>query len=208
MGNVAASGGYYLASAGDEIYANDMTITGSIGVFATLPNVRGFTETIGINAEHVETHQNALGYSVFEPLSGDVRMNIKEGIENVYRTFKSHVAAARDMSMDEVEAIAQGRVWTGKQALENGLIDGTGGFEAALEAAARLAEIDQYNLISYPKIEPEFEDFLSMMTPFSQAKTALLNQLPKEVQSFVMNLPQPNSPPQIEVRLPYSVEIK
>ena len=135
-------------------------------------------------------------------------MNIKEGIENVYRTFKSHVAAARDMSMDEVEAIAQGRVWTGKQALENGLIDGTGGFEAALEAAARLAEIDQYNLISYPKIEPEFEDFLSMMTPFSQAKTALLNQLPKEVQSFVMNLPQPNSPPQIEVRLPYSVEIK
>ena len=65
MGNVAASGGYYLAVAGDEIYANDMTITGSIGVFATVPNIRGFTDDVGINVQHVETHKNALGYSGF-----------------------------------------------------------------------------------------------------------------------------------------------
>ena len=92
MGNVAASGGYYLAVAGDEIYANDMTITGSIGVFATVPNIRGFTDDVGINVQHVETHKNALGYSVFEAPSGDFRASIKEGIEHVYATFKQRVA--------------------------------------------------------------------------------------------------------------------
>lgn len=208
MGNVAASGGYYLATAGNEIYANDMTITGSIGVFATVPNVKGFTESIVINAEHVQTHQNALGYSIFETPSGDFRHSIKKGIENVYSTFKSRVAASRAMDMEAVEAIAQGRVWTGRQALDHGLVDGLGGFEAALDAAARLAEIEEYNLISYPKIDPELEDFLSVMSPLSKMKTAILDQFPVEIRTFVNNLPASNSAPQFEARLPFSVEIK
>ena len=142
MGNVAASGGYYLAVAGDEIYANDMTITGSIGVFATLPNFEGFTSSIGINVQHVETNKNALGYSVFKSPEGDFRASIKEGIEHVYATFKQRVSDGRGLSLEAVEAIAQGRVWTGKQALENGLIYGLGGMDKALAAAAKLAEIE------------------------------------------------------------------
>lgn len=208
MGNVAASGGYYLATAGDEIYANDMTITGSIGVFATVPNIKGFTTSIGINAEHVQTHKNALGYSIFQTPSGDFRRSIKAGIENVYTVFKSRVAASRGMDMEEVEAIAQGRVWTGKQALDNGLVDGLGGFEAALEAAARLAEIEEYNLISYPKIDPEFDDFFSLMSPFAQMKTTVFEQLPKEIQAFVSPSPKEHQRVQYEVRLPFQVEIK
>ena len=208
MGNVAASGGYYLAVAGDEIYANDMTITGSIGVFATVPNIKGFTDNIGINVQHVETHKNALGYSVFKAPSGDFRASIKDGIEQVYDTFKQRVAAGRDLSLEEVEAIAQGRVWTGRQALENGLVDGLGGMDQALEAAARLAQIEEYNLSSYPKIEPEFEDFLSAMGPFSKIEEKLLAHYPKEINLFLTTLSRQEQRAKVQLRLPYSVEIK
>ena len=208
MGNVAASGGYYLAVAGDEIYANDMTITGSIGVFATVPNVEGFTNSIGINVQHVETHKNALGYSVFKSPEGDFRASIKEGIEYVYETFKQRVADGRGLSLEAVEDIAQGRVWTGKQALENGLVDGLGGMDQALAAAARLAEIEEYNLISYPKIEPEFEDFISVMGPFSRLEEKLLTNYPKEISLFLTSLSGQENHANVELRLPYTVEIK
>lgn len=208
MGNVAASGGYYLAAAGDEIYANDLTITGSIGVFATLPNAKQFTESIGVNAQHVLTHKNALGFSLFESPSTEFRASIKEGIEHVYDTFKARVAEGRNMSLEQVEEIAQGRIWTGKQALENGLVDGLGGFEQALEAAARLAELEEYNLISYPKIEPEFDDFLSVMGPFGSIEEQLMENYPKEIQAFLTTLINKTERPNIEIRLPYTVEIK
>ncbi|MDB4187615.1 signal peptide peptidase SppA [Flavobacteriaceae bacterium] len=208
MGNVAASGGYYLAVAGDEIYANDLTITGSIGVFATVPNAKQFTESIGINAQHVMTHKNALGFSLFEAPSGEFRASIKEGIEHVYETFKERVAEGRNMTMEEVETIAQGRVWTGKQALENSLVDGLGGLEQALEAAARLAELEEYNITSYPKIDPEFDDFLSVMGPFGSIQEQLMENYPKEIQAFLTSLTQKTERPSIEIRLPYTVEIK
>ena len=208
MGNVAASGGYYLAVAGDEIYATDMTITGSIGVFATVPNIKGFSEDIGINASHVITHDNALGYSVFKAPEGHFRATIKEGIEHVYDTFKQRVASGRNMTVEEVEAIAQGRVWTGEQALQNGLVDGLGGIDQAIEAAARLAELEEYNLISYPKIEPELEDFLSVMGPFGAIDKVLMEQYPEEIRAFLTTLSTEANRPNLELRLPYSVEIK
>ena len=208
LGNVAASGGYYLAVAGDEIYANDMTITGSIGVFATVPNIKGFIDSVGINVQHVETHKNALGYSVFKSPEGDFRASIKEGIEHVYTTFKQRVANGRGLNLEEVEAIAQGRVWTGKQAFENGLVDGLGGMNQALAAAAKLAQIEEYNLISYPKIEPEFEDFISVMGPFNRIEEELLANYPKEISLFLTSLSGQEDRPKVELRLPYAVEIK
>jgi len=208
MGNVAASGGYYLAAAGDEIYANDLTITGSIGVFATVPNIKGFTESIGINAQHVQTHENALGFSIYEAPNKEFRKSIKEGIEHVYSTFKQRVADSRGMSLEEVEKLAQGRVWSGQQALANGLIDGLGGMDEALAAAARLAEIEEYNLISYPKIEPEIGDFLSPMSPFSKMENPLLAAYPEEVRSFMTSLKEDTQQPNIEIRLPYAIKIK
>lgn len=208
MGNVAASGGYYLAVAGDEIYATDMTITGSIGVFATVPNIKGFSEDVGINASHVKTHDNALGYSIFKTPEGHFRATIKEGIEHVYDTFKQRVASGRNMTVEEVEAIAQGRVWTGEQALQNGLVDGLGGMDQAIEAAARLAELEEYNLISYPKIEPELEDFLSVMGPFGAIDEVLMEQYPEEIRAFLTTLSTEANRPNLELRLPYSVEIK
>ncbi|MGB1448608.1 MAG: signal peptide peptidase SppA [Flavobacteriaceae bacterium] len=208
MGNVAASGGYYLAVAGDEIYANDLTITGSIGVFATVPNIKGFSSSIGIKAQHVETHDNALGYSIFEAPSGDFRASIKDGIEYVYANFKERVAQGRGMSLEAVEAVAQGRVWTGKQAMENGLIDGLGGMDAALAAAARLAEIEDYNLMTYPQIEPELEDFISVMGPFGSIEEELFAAYPSEITAFLNSLSTDEARPNVELRLPYTVKIK
>ena len=208
MGNVAASGGYYLAVAGDEIYANDMTITGSIGVFATVPNIKGFTDDIGINVQHVETHKNALGYSVFEAPNKEFRSSIKKGIEHVYATFKQRVADGRGLTIEEVETIAQGRVWTGKQALDNGLLDGLGGMDEALAAAARLAELDEYNLTSYPKIDPDFESIIFSMGSLARLEEKLLTNYAKEISLFLTSLSVKDNRPKVELRLPYTLEIK
>ena len=208
MGNVAASGGYYIAANADKIVADPMTITGSIGVFATIPNVKGFTDDIGIEAEHVMTHKNAMGYSPFEPISEGFRKSALEGIAHVYDTFKQRVADGRNLSLDEVEALAQGRVWTGLQAKENGLVDELGGLGKALEIAAELAEIDEYNLTSYPKIDTDFEDLFSLMSPVSSIQTEIKTLLPKEVNAFINAVSVENShAPRIQAQVPFSLDI-
>jgi protease-4 len=209
MGNVAASGGYYIACGADKIFADPMTITGSIGVFATLPNFKGFTDDIGIKAEHVMTHKNAMGYSPFESISPGFHKSALEGIEHVYDTFKQRVADGRNLSLDEVEKIAQGRVWTGVQAKENGLVDALGGLNDALEAAADLAEIDEYNLTSYPKIEADFDDIFGLMNPFSTLKAEIKSALPKEFSLFVeASKLNNNKAHRIQTRVPYLLDIK
>ena len=112
IGNVAASGGYYLAAPAHQIFADPLSITGSIGVFAILPNVHQLSEDIGVNADQVQTHTNAAGYSSFEPLSDDFRAYVQKNIRKIYSTFKQRVAAGRNLSLEKVESLAQGRVWS------------------------------------------------------------------------------------------------
>lgn len=209
MGNVAASGGYYIACNADTIFADPMTVTGSIGVFATIPNIKGFTDDIGINAEHVMTHKNAVGYSPFEPISPGFRKSALEGIEHVYETFKQRVADGRNLSLEEVEALAQGRVWTGLQAKDNGLVDALGGLDAAIEAAAELAEIEEYNLTSYPKIETDFDDIFALMSPFAAIETKIKSAFPREFSAFIeASTSEENQALQIQARIPFSLDIK
>ena len=132
MGNVAASGGYYIAAGADHIFADPLSITGSIGVFATLPNVKGFLDDIGIQAQSVETHPNALGYSHFQTLNKSYEQQMISGIENIYDIFKERVIQGRELSPEAVENLAQGRVWSGKQALKLGLIDDLGDLQDAI----------------------------------------------------------------------------
>ena len=209
MGNVAASGGYYIACNANTIFADPMTVTGSIGVFATIPNIKGFTDDIGIKAEHVMTHKNAVGYSPFEPISPGFRKSALEGIENVYDTFKQRVADGRNLSLEEVEALAQGRVWTGLQAKENGLVDELGGLGAAIEAAAVLAEIEEYNLTSYPKVETDFDDIFALMSPFAAIETQIKSVLPREFSTFIeASTSEKNQAPRIQARIPFSLDIR
>ena len=209
MGNVAASGGYYIACNANTIFADPMTVTGSIGVFATIPNIKGFTDDIGIKAEHVMTHENAVGYSPFEPISPGFRKSALESIEHVYDTFKQRVADGRNLSLEEVEALAQGRVWTGLQAKENGLVDELGGLGAAIEAAAVLAEIEEYNLTSYPKIETDFDDIFALMSPFAAIETQIKSVLPREFSTFIeASTSEKNQAPRIQARIPFSLDIR
>ena len=209
MGNVAASGGYYIACNANTIFADPMTVTGSIGVFATIPNIKGFTDDIGIKAEHVMTHKNAVGYSPFEPISPGFRKSALESIEHVYDTFKQRVADGRNLSLEEVEALAQGRVWTGLQAKENGLVDELGGLGAAIEAAAVLAEIEEYNLTSYPKVETDFDDIFALMSPFAAIETQIKSVLPREFSTFIeASTSEKNQAPRIQVRIPFSLDIR
>ena len=203
MGNVAASGGYYIASNADKIFADPMTITGSIGVFAALPNLKGLADNLGINAEQVNTHGNAMGYSVFEPLQEGYRKTTEVAIEKIYEKFKSHVAEGRSMTLEQVEEIAQGRVWSGKEALEVGLVDALGGLQAAIESAAALAEITTYNVVEFPKIEEDLGSMLSGVLPLIKTKI-FYNPLEK-FSSTYLDL---NKLDGIQTRIPYHLKIE
>lgn len=203
MGNVAASGGYYISSLADRIFADPMTITGSIGVLAAFPNIRGMTNRIGINAEQVTTHKNAMGYSPFEPLSEGFEKSTISAIEKVYHTFKSRVSEGRSLSMEIVEEIAQGRVWSGKNAVEIGLVDTLGGLQEAITGAAELAKIDKYNLVDYPKYDDDFESML--LNAFSQAQTKLFQHPIEKYASDFIKLSQLEG---IQTRIPYSIKME
>ena len=207
MGNLAASGGYYISCNADKIVADPTTITGSIGVFGMVPNISEFADRIGINAEQVGTNKRSLNYSLFEPMSDDFYRVTKEGIEEVYSTFVTKVAEGRNMTFEEVDAIAQGRVWTGKQAVENGLVDELGGLEDAMDLAASLAEIDEYRIRSYPDYKKEFKDMIS--GPFGSVKQQiLLNEVGKENLKIYKQLQQFGDWKGIQTRLPFLLEIK
>jgi protease-4 len=160
MGNLAASGGYYIACNANTIFAEPTTITGSIGVFGMLPNVHGFATKYGVNAEQVQTHKNAVGYSIFEPISEEYKTIALEGVDRIYKTFVNRVAAGRKMTFNQVDAIAQGRVWTGTDAIKNGLVDKLGNLDAAVAHAATLGKSKSYRTENYPEYKKDFDEFL------------------------------------------------
>lgn len=207
MGNLAASGGYYISCNADKIVADPTTITGSIGVFGMVPNISEFSDRIGINAEQVGTNKRSSDYSVFEPMSEDFYNTTKEGIERVYRTFVGKVAEGRNMTFDEVDEIAQGRVWTGEQAMENGLVDELGGLEDAIKLAASMVGIEQYRIRSYPDYKKEFKDMF--FSPFSSVKQQILtSEIGKENLKAFRYLQKLDDWKGIQTRMPFLLEIK
>ncbi|WP_136466117.1 signal peptide peptidase SppA [Flagellimonas onchidii] len=210
FGNVAASGGYYIGVGGDKIFAEPTTITGSIGVFGTIPNVSELAGKIGINAEQVGTNKNSVDYSLFEPMNPKFRDVIQEGIEDTYNTFLERVASGRDMSVEQVDAIAQGRVWSGVDAKANGLIDELGSLDDAIAAAAEMAELDTYGVRKYPKYKSDFERF---MESFGGAKvkigeTLIREEIGNEAFQILKELKQLTKQKGIQAKMPFSLNIK
>jgi len=146
MGNVAASGGYYISVAADEVWASPSTITGSIGIFAIIPNVSRTLAKVGIAVDGVGTTPLSGSLRLDRPLTPEVRGLIQATVEHGYEEFLARVAAGREKTRDEVDAIAQGRVWAGVDAERIGLVDHLGGFEDAVKSAARLAKLKDYEL--------------------------------------------------------------
>lgn len=211
MGNLAASGGYYISCNANRIFADPNTITGSIGVFGTLPNITTLSQNMGINAEQVVTHKNALGYSIFEPLDENYKKIVQEGVENIYDTFVKRVAAGRKMSYEAVNEIAQGRVWTGSDALKNGLIDEIGNLDAAIAEAAKLGKTTSYRLIDYPEYEKSVKDLFGGMFGMSifQSKEDLLKEyLGAEAYQMIQQIKVINQQKGMQAVMPYQIDIK
>jgi len=209
MGNLAASGGYYIACNADSIVAEPTTITGSIGVFGMIPNITKLAENIGINAEQVGTNRQSVSYSPFEPMSDDFYKVTKEGIEDVYATFVDRVAEGRGMTTAQVDSIAQGRVWTGVEALDNGLVDKLGSLEDAIEMAAELADIETYRTTNYPRFKVDFQDAFSPFSISIKAKEELLKEeLGTENYNIYKSLKQFVNLKGVQARMPFILEIK
>uniref|UniRef100_UPI00404B0E85 signal peptide peptidase SppA n=1 Tax=Flavobacterium sp. TaxID=239 RepID=UPI00404B0E85 len=211
MGNVAASGGYYIACNANQIFAEQSTITGSIGVFGVLPNMATLAKNIGVNAEQVKTHKNASGYSLFEPIDADFKQFTLESVENIYTTFLQRVAAGRKMTTEQVDAIAQGRVWTGTDALKIGLVDKIGGLEDAIKYAATLGKTKSYQTENYPEYKRNSEDLLQSLTGLSifQSKEELLkDQIGEESYQLLEQIKRANQLKGIQARMPFELQIK
>jgi protease-4 len=161
MGDVAASGGYWISMNANRIFAEPNTITGSIGIFGMYYSVPGTLAKLGIQSDGVATGPMAGAFDITRPLDPKVGMVIQAIINKGYRDFVGNVAKARGKSYASVDAIAQGRVWTGQQALERGLVDQMGGMQAAVADAASLAKLGKDYPVRYEETPAGgFERFL------------------------------------------------
>ena len=207
FGDVAASGGYYIACAADKIFASPTSITGSIGVFGMIPNMNEFYKSnFGITFDTVKTN-NSADMGIYRKLTSFEKQKIQQGIEDVYETFISRVSEGRDISTKQVDNIGQGRVWSGYDAKKIGLIDEFGGLEKAIESAAALAEIEEYRTISLPKQKDPFTEFLDGL---NQAKLSdiLSDDLDLINKKDITTIKEMIKSEKIQTRLPYILSLE
>ncbi len=214
MSDLAASGGYYIAANSDKIYAESTTLTGSIGVFGILMDMDEFyNEKLGITFDTVKTNKFAdFPTSVFltDDLDATEKDIIQKAIVNIYDQFKSRVADGRKMSVEQVEQLAQGRVWTGTQALKNGLVDEIGDLEDAIIHAAELAGLDGYRTVPYPKAVDPIQKLMQRFsgTEEDAVARALSNSKLAPVYKHYKSLEDLLEMNTYQMRLPYSIDIK
>jgi len=208
MGNYAASGGYYIACNANKIFAENNTITGSIGVFGILPNFTQLATKIGLHSEQVKTHENSAEYSPFLPLDEKFKAVTLEGVEHIYKTFVAHVAQGRKMTFAQVDSIAQGRVWSGSQALKIGLVDKIGGLDDALKEAASLAKIKSYKTQNFPEFEKDINDLLENL-PFAKSKESYIKEeLGEETFRIMEQIKRMQSQKGVQAIMPFEIIIR
>ena len=208
MGDLAASGGYYIACNAHKVIAEPTTITGSIGVFGILPNGKELAENMGINAEQVATNANTVTYSFFEPLNNKQRTFIQEGILDVYDLFSTRVADGRNLTRAQVEELAQGRVWTGADAVNNGLVDELGGLDLALQRAAEAAEIEDYKIKELPVFEKDLDKVLEQFGLATAKETLIKEELGEENYKILQEIKSLSNHKGIQLLFPFSTKIK
>lgn len=158
FGDVAASGGYYLACNADSIFAQPSTITGSIGVFTLVPNMQSFFKNrLGVTFDGVKTAEHADAMSVVKPLNAVERNYLQRMVDTIYQTFLTRVANGRKLPVAVVDSMGQGRVWMGEKALQLKLVDKLGNLQDAVDCAARMAKITDYRLKEYPEPQNIFD---------------------------------------------------
>lgn len=206
MGDYAASGGYYISSMADEIVAQPNTITGSIGIFGIIPNISGLNSKLGLTYDGVKTNKLSDAISVNRPFRPEERELMQNYVNRGYELFVKRCADGRKKTVDQIKAIAEGRVWTGEDALKIGLVDKIGGIDEAIAIAAKKAKLTAYNVKEYPAKE----DFASkLMKSFGEdMETKIVKaQLGENYKIFkeLKNIEKING---IQARLPYDLNIK
>lgn len=206
MGDVAASGGYYISCNASKIIAQPNTLTGSIGIFGMFPNMEGLTKKVGLTFDHVKTNKFADFGDITRPMRDDEKVVLQSYIERGYDIFLTRCSEGRSIPKDSLDKIAQGRVWTGKQALEIGLVDELGGIDKAIEEAAKLAKLDDYALRSFPR---QVDFWQSLLSDKKEELTvqAMKEYLGKDYKTFMM-IKEIKEQDFIQARLPYDFDIK
>jgi protease-4 len=206
MGDVAASGGYFIAAPADYILASPTTITGSIGVFGMIPNFKeGMNKKLGITVDVVKTNRNADFGSVYRPLTAEERAVYQLGVEDIYSTFIGHVAEGRNLTVEQVDEIGQGRVWSGVNAMDIKLIDEFGGLQRAIEIAAERAELENYRISELPEQDDPFEAIIKQLT--GGAKANILKNELGENYKYVERVKSIVTNRGIMARIPYDIEL-
>lgn len=207
MGNLAASGGYYISCGADYIISDPTTITGSIGVFGLIPNFQGlFNNKLGITFDGVNTNKNADFISVNKPLTDYQRQVLTNLIERFYDSFVTHVAEGRDMEWNAVDEIAQGRVWSGADALELGLVDELGGLTTAIETAKDLAGLEDYRTVDLPERKEPFEQIFEDL--FGQTRIFLMKNELGENYRYLRYFEMLKQQSGVQARLPYEIVVQ
>jgi protease-4 len=205
MGDVAASGGYYIAVNADTIVAEPNTITGSIGVFGLLFNAEGLMKTVGVNVSTVNTNSHSDIGSPLRKMDTFERSIIQKGVEDIYQTFINHVAEGRKMTVAQVDSIGQGRVWSGENAKSIGLIDVFGGLDDAILIAAGKAKLTNYRIVKYPEKDKYTEMFEKLMD--DSEETAIQEKL-GSAYIYYKNLESVKNINGVQARLPFFIDIK
>lgn len=206
MGDYAASGGYYIACMADKIVAEPNTITGSIGIFGVIPNIKGLNEKIGLTYDGVKTNKMSDAISVNRPFSPEERDLMQNYVNRGYELFVKRCADGRKMTTDQIKAIAEGRVWTGEDAMKIGLVDKIGGLKDAIKLAVVKAKLKTYNISEYPVKESFEAKFMKSFTQDMETRFVKA-QLGEQYNLFkqVRNLDKING---IQARLPYDLNIR
>ena len=206
MGGVAASGGYYIVAPADTILASPTTVTGSIGVYLSLPNIEGLmNEKLGITTDVINTNRHSDIMTISKSLDPDEKVLIQKFVvDEAYGKFLSIVSEGRNMTVDEVDAIAGGRVWSGSDAIELGLIDMFGGLEKSIEVAAQMASLENYRVQSLPKLE----DPLSMiMKELTGIKAKMIKKELGDQYQYYKRIQEIREMKGLQAIIPYDIEL-
>lgn len=205
MGDVAASGGYYIACAADTIVAQPNTITGSIGVFGLLFNAEELMNTIGVNIETVNTNRYADIGNPNRQMTEFEKNSIQKGVNDIYYVFIEHVAEGRGMTTEQVDEIGQGRVWAGVDAKEIGLVDVLGGLGTAIDIAKQMAGLEEYRILNYP----EKDEFQKMLEEFmAEARIETVKENTGFLFQYIERMKKVEQMQGMQARLPYFIDIE
>ncbi len=210
MGDYAASGGYYISCAADSVFADETTITGSIGVFSVLANLKDFfNDKLGITFDGVKTATYADLGSMSRPLTDQEKRFVQASVDSIYKTFTSRVADGRKRDTVYIDSIAQGRVWIGKRAIGVGLVDRTGSLQDAVDCAARMAKVTDYRTREYPEQKNWLEELTDQSFMSQSKEDALVKEIGQQQYDVLQKAKQLSTMVNIpQARLPFTYNFK